>query len=114
MLPKLSMKKTWLYGLCLSMFAVGCSSTNLNSSVVGNNRKDLPKEFIKLKANGSFDSKSGTGLNQSDTYNVTGLHDQIEQISRAASGRVGVAATVIETSERLWHTRPAARALSTG
>lgn len=77
-------KKTW-YGLCLSLLVVSCSSTNPNSSV---------------KANGSFYSESGTSLSQSGSKDVTGrLHDQIEQISRAAQGRVGVAATVIETGE---------------
>ncbi len=79
------MKKTWLYGLCISLLAASCLRTNPNSSV---------------KANDSSHSESGTGLSQSGTDNVTGgLHDQIEQISRAAQGRVGAVATVIETGE---------------
>lgn len=95
------MKKRLLCGLCLSFLAVGCSSTNANSSEVGKySRKDLPKESIELKADGSSYSKSGTGNSQSGTNDVTRkLHSQIEQISRTASGRVGVAATVIETGE---------------
>ena len=90
---------TWLYGLCLSLLAASCSSTNLNSSVIGKySRKDLPKEVTELKADGLLYSESGNS--QSGTYYIKGrLHDQIEQISRAASGRVGVAVTVIETGE---------------
>ncbi|MCP6761218.1 MAG: class A beta-lactamase [Fischerella sp. CENA71] len=95
------MKKTWLYSLCLSLLTVGCSSSNPNSSSVEKySRKDLPKEFIELKTDGSFYSESSTGNSQSGTYAVTGrLHNQIEQISRAAQGRVGVAITVLETGE---------------
>ena len=95
------MKKTWLYGLCLSLLAASCSSTNLNSNSSGigkYSRKDLPKEVTELKADGSFYSE--TGNSQLDAYDVKGrLHDQIEQISRAALGRVGVAVTLIETGE---------------
>ena len=71
---------------------------SFNNSVIGNSRAHLPK--LIEKASSSLDAKSGTSLSQSGINNVTGgLHDQIEQMSRAASGRVGVAATLIETGE---------------
>lgn len=79
------MKKVWLCGVCISLLAVGCTNTNSGSSE-GNNdsRTDTPKEVITSSTN---DASKGE------------LYNQIEQISRAAQGRVGVAATVLETGE---------------
>ncbi|ARV62867.1 class A beta-lactamase [Nostocales cyanobacterium HT-58-2] len=93
--------KTWLYSLCLSLFIIGCSSNNPNSNTVEKySRKDLPKEYTEPKADGLFYSKSSSSNSQSGKYDVTGrLHSQIEQISRAAQGRVGVAITLLETGE---------------
>lgn len=94
------MKKTWLYGLCLSFLAVGCAIADPNSSVVSKYSPTDKHELIERKADRSFSSESSTSASQSNTSNRTGeLHDQIEQIARTAKGRVGVAATLIETGE---------------
>ncbi|HEY9637678.1 MAG TPA: class A beta-lactamase, subclass A2 [Coleofasciculaceae cyanobacterium] len=79
------MKKVWFCGFCLSLLAVGCTSTNSSSSEVKNNgRTDTPKEITTSSTNAPSKGE---------------LYDRIEQISRAAQGRVGVAATVLETGE---------------
>ncbi|GAA6618380.1 hypothetical protein NUACC26_041910 [Scytonema sp. NUACC26] len=77
------MKKTLSYSLCLSLLASGCSIAKPNS--------------VSTR---SSDSPSSTDGKQSVTNNITSsLQDQIEQISRDAKGRVGVAVTAIETGE---------------
>ena len=79
------MKKVWLCGVCISLLAVGCTNTNSGGSEANNDsRADTPKEVITSSTN---DASKGE------------LYNRIEQISRAAQGRVGVAATVLETGE---------------
>ncbi|RUR85050.1 class A beta-lactamase [Chlorogloeopsis fritschii PCC 9212] len=78
------MKKVWLCGFCISLLAVGCTSTNSSSSEVNNSRTDTLKQIATSCTNDPSQGK---------------LYDRIEKISRAAQGRVGVAATVLETGE---------------
>jgi beta-lactamase class A len=78
------MKKMWLYGLCLFL-AVGCASPNLDSTKIRqDSQTDEVKEVTASEADGTL---------------LKRLYEQIEQISRAAQGRVGVAVTVLETGE---------------
>lgn len=84
-LKRVMMKKLWLYGFCISLLAVGYTSSNSSSSEVNNNsRIDTLKEITTSSTNAPSKGE---------------LYNQIEQISRAAQGRVGVAATVLETGE---------------
>ncbi|MBD0344364.1 MAG: class A beta-lactamase, subclass A2 [Coleofasciculus sp. Co-bin14] len=86
-MSRVTMKKVWLCGFCISLLAVGCTSTNSGSSEAQkHSRTDTPKEVITSSTN---DASKGE------------LYDRIEQISRTAQGRVGVAATVLETGESL-------------
>ncbi len=78
-------KKVWFCGFCISLLTVGCTSTNSTSSEAKNNRQtNIPKQVITSSTN---DSSKGE------------LYNRIEEISRTAQGRVGVALTVLETGE---------------
>jgi beta-lactamase class A len=78
-------KKVWFCGFCISLLTVGCTSTNSTSSEAKNDKQtNIPKQFITSSTN---DSSKGE------------LYNRIEEISRTAQGRVGVALTVLETGE---------------
>lgn len=83
------MKKTWLYSLCLFFLAVGCASPNVDKTEV---RKDSQIDEVKEVT-----------ATEADRTSVGELYKKIEQISRAAEGRVGVAITVLETGESVAH-----------
>ncbi len=84
-MSQVTSKKVWLCGFCISLFAVGCTSINSSSSEVKNDRQtNIPKEIITSSTNDPLKNE---------------LYNQIEQISRTAQGRVGVAVTVLETGE---------------
>lgn len=78
-----TIKKLWLCIFCfssLTVLTVGCTSSNLATRV--DSQAKAPKEVVASNAN-----------------NETDLRDRIAQISRAAQGRVGVTATVLETGK---------------
>lgn len=76
------MKKIWLCASCLCLLVIGCSGVRSdNSTSLISNRTNQPKEVTAQPSDGSTEA----------------LRAQIEQITRAAQGRVGVAATVLET-----------------
>lgn len=78
------MKKIWLWASCLCLLVVGCSGVRSDSSTsLISNGANQPKEVTAQPTNESTEE----------------LRAQIEQITRAAQGRVGVAATVLETGE---------------
>ncbi|MBW4434917.1 MAG: serine hydrolase, partial [Pelatocladus maniniholoensis HA4357-MV3] len=84
-MSQVTIKKMWLCGFCISLLAVGCTNTNSSSSEAKNNRQtNIPKEVITSSTN---EPSKGE------------LYNRIEEISRTAQGRVGVAATVLETGE---------------
>jgi beta-lactamase class A len=79
-----TVKNVWLCVFCLSLLTVGCMSNN--SSNGADNQ----------------DSQTNAPANEvvaSNANNENELRNQIEQISHAAQGRVGVTATVLETGE---------------
>ncbi len=83
-MSRVMIKKVWLCGFCLSLLAVGCTGTNSTSSKVNqDNRTGALKEV--------------TTFNTNDENEL--LRARIEQVSRAAQGRIGVTATVLETGE---------------
>lgn len=77
------MIKTVWFCLCLSLLAVSCT-LNGSSSRLDNrdSQTNVPKQIVA-----------------SDTNIESELRDRIDTISDAAQGRVGVAATVLETGE---------------
>jgi beta-lactamase class A len=76
-------KKALLCTLCLFLLAVGCTNINpRNPEDTSNSQTSAP-----------------SGITTSSTSHRNELRDQIEQISRAAQGQVGVTATVLETGE---------------
>ncbi|MUL38028.1 class A beta-lactamase, subclass A2 [Gloeocapsopsis dulcis] len=76
-------KKVWLCIFCLSLLTVGCTGNNSSSRADNqDSQTNAPQEVVA-----------------SNTNNDNELQDQIEQISHAAQGRVGVTATVLETGE---------------
>jgi beta-lactamase class A len=76
-----TIKNVWLCIFCFSLLTIGCTS-NDSSNRAGNQ-----------------DSQTNA-LEESVTSNENSeLRNQIEQISQAAQGRVGVTATVLETGE---------------
>lgn len=78
-----TIKKVWLCLFCLSLLTVGCTGSNSNNTEDNqDSQTNAPKEVVT-----------------SNTDNKNELRDQIEQISHAAQGRVGVTATVLETGE---------------
>ena len=80
---QVTIKKALLCTFCLISLTVGCTSVN------SSNRKDtLNSKTSALK-----------GSTTSNTDRTNELRSQIEQISDAAQGRVGVTATVLETRE---------------
>lgn len=80
---QVTIKKVWLCTFCLFLLTVGC--TSINSS----NREDTSNS----------QTSAPSGITTSNTNHRNELRDRIEQISRAAQGRVGVTATVLETGE---------------
>jgi len=78
-----AIKKAWLYTFYLLLLTLGCTSVN------SSNREDT--------SNNETSAPSGITISNADRTNE--LRDQIEQISQAARGRVGVKATVLETGE---------------
>jgi beta-lactamase class A len=78
-----AIKKAWLYTFCLLLLTLGCTSVN------SSNREDT--------SNNETSTPSGITISNADRTNE--LRDQIEQISQAARGHVGVKATVLETGE---------------
>ena len=79
------MKVLWLGYLFLSLSFTGCANKTAESNVVkNNNATDKPVNSSELKA--------------SDP-STSALRNQIEQIASTAKGRVGVAATLLETGE---------------
>lgn len=78
------MNKMWFCGFCLFLLAIGYTSTISSSSEVKKDSRNTPKELT---------------LSRTNAPSKVELYDRIEQISRAAQGRVGVAATVFETGE---------------
>jgi beta-lactamase class A len=74
-------KSVWLCVFCLSLLTLGCTSNN------SSNRAD------------SQDSQTNAPENVVTSNANNELRNQIEQISDAAQGRVGVTATVLETGE---------------
>lgn len=86
-----TLNKLWLSIFCLSVLTVGCM--NNNSSNRANNQDsqaNAPKEVIASNTNRE------SSLRDSPKER---LRQRIEQISRAAQGRVGMSATVLETGE---------------
>lgn len=78
-----TIKNAWLCVFCLSLLTVGCTSNDSSNRAVNqDNQTNAPKEVVTSNAD-----------------NENELRNQIEQISHAAQGRVGVTATVIETGE---------------
>jgi beta-lactamase class A len=78
-----TIKNVWLCVLCLSLLTVGCTSNNFrNRADNQDSQTNATKEVVESSAN-----------------NENELRNQIEQISHAAQGRVGVTATVLETGE---------------
>jgi beta-lactamase class A len=78
------MRRTWLYALCLCLLVVGCSGARSdNSSGAESNQTNKPQEVTAKKANGSAEA----------------LQIELERIVQSADGRVGVAATLLETGE---------------
>jgi beta-lactamase class A len=80
------LKKAWLCTFCLFLMTVGCTSVNSSS------RADLPNNPNEITSNTDRrhnlrDSPKGR------------LRQRIKQIAETARGRVGVAATVLETGE---------------
>lgn len=76
-----TISSVWLCVFCLSLLTVGCTSNNSsNRADHPDSQTNAPEEVITSNANNE-------------------LRDQIEQISQAAQGRVGVTATVLETGE---------------
>lgn len=78
------MNKMWFCGFCLFLLAIGYTSTISSSSEVKKDSRNTPKEIT---------------LSRTNAPSKVELYDRIEQISRAAQGRVGVAATVFKTGE---------------
>lgn len=79
---KAKIKKVWLCIFCLSLLSVGCTGNNSSRADSQDSQTNAPKEVVA-----------------SNTNNENELRDQIEQISHAAQGRVGMRATVLETGE---------------
>ena len=82
MLKKASLRTFCLFLLTV-LLTIGCTDINFG------NRRDAS-------------NSQTSALNEMTTSNTDGsneLHDRIEQISRAAQGRVGMIATVLETGE---------------
>lgn len=78
------MSKMWLYALSLCLLIVGCSGARSdNSSGAGSNQANKPQEVTAKKANALAEA----------------LQAELERIAQAAEGRVGVAATLLETGE---------------
>ncbi|MBD2019144.1 class A beta-lactamase, subclass A2 [Leptolyngbya sp. FACHB-36] len=78
-----TIKNVWLYVFCLSLLTVGCVSNNSGNRADDQDRQtNAPGEVLASNAN-----------------NKNELRNQIEQISHATQGRVGVTATVLETGE---------------
>lgn len=77
------LKKLWLCSLCFSLLIVSCTNTDSGTRDV-----NLDQEA----------DVSGE-VTASSTTDESELDRQIEQISNAAQGRVGVTATVLETGE---------------
>ncbi|MBD2580615.1 class A beta-lactamase [Oscillatoria sp. FACHB-1406] len=84
-------KNVWLCLLCGSLLIVGCASYNSsNGAAKPENPADTRKEGVAPTPNTNNELRvplSGS------------LRDRIEQISQTARGKVGVAATVLETGE---------------
>lgn len=76
------MKKVSLYPFCLFLLIVGCTNISLS------NRENT--------LNGQTTALTRVTINTNDKND---LRNQIEQISHAAQGRVGVTATLLETGE---------------
>jgi beta-lactamase class A len=71
----------WLCVFCLSLLTVGCTSNNSSNRADNkDSQMNAPEEVVTSNRNDE-------------------LRAQIEQISHAAQGRVGVTATVLETGE---------------
>lgn len=82
-MTRATLKKLWLCMFCLSLLTVGCMNNNFrNRADNQDSQANAPKEVVASNTNREND-----------------LRDRIEQISRAAQGRVGVSATVLETGE---------------
>jgi beta-lactamase class A len=80
---QVTIRKTLLCTFCLFLLTVGCTSVNSSNTEDTSNSK----------------TSALKGSTTSNTNLRNELRAQIEQISRAAQGRVGVTATVLETGE---------------
>lgn len=97
--------KMWFCVACFLLLTTGCMSTNQSDSVEPNPTiaptaviasNDQPEITPSLTA--SPDEPHPT-MSPAATIANSELHDQIEQIVTTAQGRVGVAATVLETGD---------------
>jgi beta-lactamase class A len=80
---QVTIKKALFCTFCLFLLTVGCTSINSNNTEDNqDSQTNAPKEVVT-----------------SNTDNKNELRAQIEQISHAAQGSVGVTATVLETGE---------------
>ena len=80
---QVTIKKALLCTFCLFLLTVGC--TSINSSNIEDTSNSQTSALSEIAT--------------SSTNHKNELRDQIEQISHAAQGRVGVTATVLETGE---------------
>lgn len=76
-----TIRSVWLCIFCLSLLTVGCTSNNPNNTA---DNQDSQANALEEVASSNANEE---------------LRNQIEQISHAAQGRVGVTATVLETGE---------------
>jgi len=95
------MKKICFYRLFVSSLVLIYSSTNFSTSAFEKNRsKDWTKELKEVEAYRISNPESKISSTGWITYEIGDeLNKQFEQISSAASGRVGVAVELIETRE---------------
>jgi beta-lactamase class A len=80
-----TIKRVWLCIFCLSLLAVGCAG---NSSDARKGNQDSQATLLREIATSNTGSKNE-------------LRDRIEKIARAAQGRVGVSAMVLETGQSM-------------
>jgi Beta-lactamase enzyme family len=88
-----TIKRVWLCIFCLSLLAVGCTG---NSSDARKGNQDSQATLLREVAT----SNTGSENELRDSPKER-LRQRIEKIARAAQGRVGVSAVVLETGQSM-------------
>jgi beta-lactamase class A len=88
-----TIKRVWLCIFCLSLLAVGCTGNSSNAR-----KGNQDSQAILLREIATSNTGSENELRDSPKER---LRQRIEKIARAAQGRVGVSAMVLETGQSM-------------